>query len=63
MTPDDTDRFLRLRTVLERTGLSRTTVYRKIEEGSFPRQFRIAERCVAWRDSDIRQWMDERKRS
>jgi hypothetical protein len=30
------DRIIRLRTVLDRTGLSRSTLYRKIAEGTFP---------------------------
>lgn len=36
------DRIIRLRTVLDRTGLSRSTVYRKIAEGTFPSQIRIS---------------------
>lgn len=39
------DRFLRLNTVLDRTGLSRATLYRKIQAGAFPRQVKLAERC------------------
>ena len=30
------DRIIRLKTVLARTGLSRSTIYRKIAEGTFP---------------------------
>jgi prophage regulatory protein len=30
------DRIIRLKTVLSRTGLSRSTIYRKITEGTFP---------------------------
>lgn len=52
------DRFLRLNTVLERTGLSRATLYRKIQTGTFPKQVRIAERCCGWRESAVTQWMD-----
>lgn len=52
------DRFLRLNTVLERTGLSRATLYRKIQSGTFPRQVRIAERCCGWRESAITEWMN-----
>ena len=52
-----TNRILRLGSVLERTGLSRSTLYRKIEQGSFPRQVRISERCIGWRDSDIERWL------
>ncbi|WP_324697775.1 AlpA family transcriptional regulator [Novosphingobium sp. RL4] len=52
------DRFLRLNVVLERTGLSRATLYRKIQSGTFPRQVRIAERCCGWRESAITEWMN-----
>ena len=31
------DRILRLKTVLERTGLSRSTMYRKMQNGTFPK--------------------------
>jgi predicted DNA-binding transcriptional regulator AlpA len=37
------DRILRIRTVLNRTGLSRSTLYRKMSDGSFPRQVKIGE--------------------
>jgi len=35
------DRIIRLKTVLARTGLSRSTIYRKIAKGTFPPQIRI----------------------
>ena len=54
---DTPDRILRLKAVLERTGLSRATLYRKIEAGTFPRQVRIAPRCAGWRESAITAWM------
>ena len=54
---DASNRFLRLNAVLDKTGLSRSTLYRKIEEGSFPKQITIGARCVAWLQSDIEEWM------
>lgn len=51
------ERIIRLKTVLERTGLSRSTLYRKIGEGSFPRQIRIAARCAGWRESAVEAWL------
>ena len=36
------DRIVRLKTVLARTGLSRSTIYRKIAEGTFPPQIKIS---------------------
>src|SRR3546814_9541187 len=36
------DKIIRLQTVRDRTGLSRSTIYRKIAEGTFPRQIKIS---------------------
>ena len=52
------DRILRLRTVLHRTGLSRSTLYRKIADGTFPAQFRISVHGAGWRESDINRWVE-----
>ena len=57
MSDASTDRILRLNEVLDRTGLSRATLYRKIQDGTFPRQVRIATRCTGWRESAINEWM------
>ena len=54
---NDKSRILRLGSVLERTGLTRSTLYRKIETGTFPKQVRISERCVGWRESEIEGWL------
>ena len=55
--PNTTDRIIRLRTVLDRTGLSRSTVYRKIAEGTFPSQVRISVHGAGWRESAINRWI------
>lgn len=51
------DRILRIRTVLLRTGLSRSTLYRKIQDGSFPRQVQISVHGAGWRESAINRWI------
>ncbi|RWB74594.1 MAG: AlpA family phage regulatory protein [Mesorhizobium sp.] len=53
------DRIIRLRTVLARTGLSRSTMYRKIAEGTFPAQIKISVNGAGWRESDINQWVTD----
>jgi prophage regulatory protein len=53
---DTPDRFLRLNAVLERTGLSRSTLYRRMQRGSFPKNIQISTRCAAWRESAIIDW-------
>jgi prophage regulatory protein len=57
MPADTGSRILRLKSVLDRTGLSRSTLYRKIERGTFPKQVRISERCIGWRESDLERWL------
>ncbi len=48
--------LLRLRKVLEVTGLGRSTVYRMMSERSFPAPVRLGKRAVAWRHEDVQQW-------
>lgn len=54
---DSNDRILRIKTVLDRTGLSRSTLYRKIQNGTFPGQVQISTRCAGWRESAVDAWM------
>jgi prophage regulatory protein len=51
------DKILRMRTVLERTGLSRSTIYRKVQEVTFPPKVKLSEHCCGWRESEINRWM------
>ena len=51
------DRIVRLPTVLSRTGLSRSTLYRKIAEGTFPRQVQISIHGAGWYESQIELWI------
>ncbi|MEB5931633.1 AlpA family transcriptional regulator [Pseudomonas mosselii] len=51
------DRLLRLPDVIRITGMGRNTVYTRIKEGTFPKQVKIGPKSVAWRQSEINQWM------
>lgn len=55
--PDTPDRILRLGAVLDRTGLCRSTLYRKMDAGTFPKNVQISARCVGWRESAVEAWM------
>lgn len=57
MALDTTDRILRIKTVLQLTGLSRSTLYRKVQRGEFPKQIKLSERCAGWRQSSVAAWM------
>jgi prophage regulatory protein len=53
------DRIVRLKTVLARTGLSRSTIYRKIAEGTFPTRIKISVNGAGWHESDINRWIED----
>lgn len=54
--------FLRLKAVMEITGFSRTTVYRLMSKGLFPKSVKLGERAIAWRPDEIQAWVDGRER-
>jgi prophage regulatory protein len=49
---------MRLNEVLDLTGLSRATLYRKIQAGTFPAQHKIAVRCCGWRAGEVNVWLN-----
>ena len=51
------DRVIRLRTVLARAGLSRSTIYRKIAEGTFPAQIKISANGTGCHESELIRWI------
>jgi prophage regulatory protein len=52
--------LLRLRQVTARTGMSRSTIYSYIKDGRFPAPVTISERCVAWVETEIDRWIEDR---
>lgn len=53
-------RFLRLNEVQERVGLGRTSIYKMMGEGKFPKPVNTLGRTVAWIDSEVDEWMMDR---
>ena len=56
MTSREISPLLRRPEVERQTGLSRATIYRQMDEGTFPRPRRIGRRAVAWLASEIDAW-------
>ena len=54
------DRLLRRRQVEEITGLSRSSIYRLMQDGEFPRPVKVGPAAVRWRASDITTWLESR---
>ncbi len=56
-------KLLRFPVVRERTGLSRSTIWRLERRGEFPKHHRIAPNVVAWVEEDVSDWIQLRTSS
>ena len=55
-----THHILRLPAVKARTGLSRSTIYLRISEGSFPAPVSLGSRAVGWIEAEVQGWLENR---
>lgn len=51
----------RLPVVLQLTGLTKPSIYRLMDEGKFPRPVKISKRSVAWPESVLVEYMEQRE--
>ena len=52
-------RVLRLPRVQARTGLSRSSIYMRVADRSFPQPVRLGARAIGWIESEVDQWIRE----
>ncbi len=55
-------RIIRLKEVIDSTGLARSTIYKNIAEGNFPKPVPLGNRCVGWVESEVHDWILEKIR-
>ena len=53
-----THRILRLPEIMSRTGLSRSTIYLRISQGTFPKPVNLGARAVGWIEAEIDEWLN-----
>lgn len=58
MTVENT--FMSLSDVKRLTSLSKTTIYRLMDTGAFPKSIKITTRRVAWRHTDVITWLENK---
>ena len=54
------DRMLRLKDVVELTGLSKASVYRRMEDSDFPKPRNLGPRAVRWSAVEVDAWLEGR---
>ena len=69
-TPKQKHRFIRLNEVMSRTGYGRTSIYRKMKDGSFPKSLKLGgppkdpsifdSSAVGWIEDEVDQWVEDR---
>lgn len=55
----DPPRFIRLPQVVEMTGLAKSTIYKWIRLGEFPKQIQLGGKSVVWNERDVIDWMNQ----
>lgn len=53
-------RLMRLKEVMDCTGLGRSSIYSYISDGQFPKPVPIGGRAVAWVESEVNEWIMEK---
>ena len=52
-----TEALLKVQTVGSVTGLSASSIFRKVASGEFPEPVRFGKRCTRWKASGVRAWL------
>ena len=60
VSPRGPIRLLRFQAVRDRTGLSRSTIWRLERRGTFPRHRRISLNAVGWIEHEVNAWIQSR---
>jgi len=55
--------IIRLPRTIQKTGLSRSTIYALLSRGEFPKQIKLSPRTMGWLEADIDLWIDSLKSS
>ncbi len=58
MSVEIKERILRLPEVLDRIGMKRSSLYKRVNDGEFPRQISLGGRIVGWRESEVNAWIE-----
>lgn len=55
-------RLIKLKEVIQKTSLGHSSIYKLISEGTFPKQVSLGAKSVAWLESEVDDWIEEKVR-
>lgn len=50
--------YVRIKQLVRFIPVSRTTIWRKVKAGAFPRPVKLSQQVTGWRVEDVRAWME-----
>lgn len=53
-------KLIRLRQVMQMTGLGRSSIYNYMKDQSFPKQVKITSNLSAWVETEINEWIQDK---
>ncbi len=53
-------KILRVADAVQKTGLSRSTIYRLLEAEDFPEPIRLSKRAIGWTEEQLNGWISSR---
>ncbi len=60
MTQIKNKRIIRIATVVDQTGIPKSSIYALIKEGVFPEPIQLSHRCVGFIESEVQDWIEEK---
>ncbi|MBK8453324.1 MAG: AlpA family phage regulatory protein [Thiofilum sp.] len=61
VTLQDESIYLTITEVMEKTRLSRSSIYRRMKEGNFPNPTRFGSKSIRWSQKDLITWLNSHK--
>ena len=53
------NRFIRMPDLRQKVGLSRSQIYKLIQQEQFPKPVKLGEKVSVWVDSEVEEWMSK----
>ena len=53
-------RVIKLKDVIDTTGLSKSSIYAYMSRGDFPKPIQLGPRAVAWVEEEVHGWLEEK---
>jgi prophage regulatory protein len=54
------NRFIRMPDLRAKVGLSKSQIYKLIQQGEFPKQIKLGDKIAVWEQTEVEEWMSSK---